>query len=56
MNNVIMIRVNGQMTKPFYDEFRSRMLKDIKEGLFIVDDTVKDVIVTTMDNLGIEEE
>ena len=30
MNNVIMIRVNGIMSKPFYDEFRQKMLKDIK--------------------------
>jgi hypothetical protein len=56
MNNVIMIRVNGTMTKQFYDDFRQKMLKDIKEGLFIVDDTVKDVIVTRMEGLGIEEE
>lgn len=56
MNNVIMIRVNGTMTKQFYDDFRQKMLKDIKEGLFIVDDTVKDVIVTKMEGLGIEEE
>jgi hypothetical protein len=56
MNNIIMIRVNGTMTKEFYDDFRQKMLKDIKEGLFIVDDTVKDVIVTRMEGLGIEEE
>ena len=56
MNNIIMIRVNGTMTKEFYDDFRQKMLKDIKEGLFIVDDTVKDVIVTRMEGLGKKEE
>lgn len=56
MNNVIMIRVNGIMTRQYYKDFREQMLKDIKEGLFIVDDSVKDVVVTTIDELGIEEE
>ena len=56
MNNVIMIRVNGIMTKEFYKAYREQTLKDIKEGLFIVDDSIKDVVVTTMDELGIEEE
>lgn len=56
MNNVIMVRVNGIMEAKYQREYRELLLKDIKEGLFIVDDTIKDVVVTTMDNLGIEEE
>lgn len=56
MNNVIMIRVNGIMNHEFQREYREQLLKDIKEGLFIVDDTVKDVITIHMDNLGIEED
>ena len=56
MNNVIMVRVNGMMKYEHQRKYREQLLKDIKEGLFIVDDTVKDVIVTTMDDLGIDEE
>lgn len=56
MNNIIMIRINGTMTNEFYKAYRPQILKDIKDGLFIVDDTVKDVVVTTIDNLGIEED
>lgn len=56
MNNVIMVRVNGLMPEDQEREYREQLLKDIKEGLFIVDDAVKDVIVTTISDLGIEED
>jgi len=56
MNNVIMVRVKGLMNFESQRKYRELLLKDIKEGLFIVDDSVGDVIVTTIDKLGIEEE
>ena len=56
MNNVIMVRVNGIMNHEHQREYREQLLKDIKEGLFIVDDMVKDVVVTSIDDLGIDEE
>lgn len=56
MNNIIMVRINGVMTNEFYKNYRSQLVKDIKEGVFIVDDTIKDVVITTIDSLGIEEE
>jgi len=56
MNNIIMIRVNGVITAEYKKQMRAELLKDIKEGLFIVDDTIKDVTLTRIDDLGIEEE
>lgn len=56
MDNIIMVRMNGIVNREDVREYRKELLEDIKEGLFIVDDSVKDVIVTSLDNLGIEEE
>ncbi len=56
MNNVIMVRVNGIMPGNIQREYREQLLNDIKEGLFIVDEGVKDVIVTSMGELGIKED
>jgi len=56
MNNVIMVRVKGLMDFESQRKYRELLLKDIKEGLFIVDDLVGDVVVTNLSNLGIEEE
>lgn len=56
MNNVIMVRVKGLMKVEHQRKYREQLLKDIKEGLFIVDDSIGDVVVTTMDSLGIEED
>lgn len=56
MDNIIMVRMNGIVDRISAREYRKELLEDIKEGLFIVDDSVKDVIVTRIDNLGIEEE
>ncbi len=56
MNNVIMVRVNGIMPGDIQREYREQLLKDIKEGLFIVDEGVKDVIVTSIEKLGVEED
>lgn len=56
MNNVIMVKVKGLMNFENQRKYRELLLKDIKEGLFIVDESVEDVIVTNLSNLGIEEE
>lgn len=55
MNNIIMIRVNGTITAEYKKQMKEGLLKDIKDGLFIVDDTIKDVITINIDDLGIEE-
>lgn len=55
MNNVILIKVNGMLSSEYRKMMRNELMKEIKEGLFIVDDSVKDVIVTTIDELGIKE-
>ncbi len=56
MNNVIMIRVNGLMPLEIQEQYRKKLKDNIKEGLFIVDDTVKEVVTIQLTNLGIEEE
>ena len=50
-----MVRIDGIMKNEDQRQYREQLLKDIKEGLFIVDDRVKEVITTTLDELGIEE-
>lgn len=56
MNNIIMVRVNGIMPVANQREYREQLLNDIKEGLFIVDEGVEDVIVTSIDELEIKED
>lgn len=43
------------ITAEYREQMREKLLKEIKEGLFIVDDTIKDVITINIDDLGIEE-
>ena len=56
MNNVIMVRIKGNASMEIQREYREQLLKDIKEGLFVVDDGIGDVIVTSIDELGIKED
>lgn len=54
MNNVIMIRMEGIIPETKKKEIREQLIREIKEGLFIVDDAVKEVVVSHFDDLGVD--
>ena len=54
MGSIIMIRVNGLMDHEVQRQYRKELLNDIKEGLFIIDDKVEDVVVSNINDLGLE--
>lgn len=54
MNNVIMIRMEGIIPETQKKEIREQLIREIKEGLFIVDDAVKEVVVSHFDDLGVD--
>ena len=56
MNNIIKIKVDGYMSLEDMRRYREQLLKDIKEGLLVVDDRVEEVVLTSIDNLGIKED
>ena len=55
MNNLIMMRMNGNYNCEDIEKMRIYYKKCINEGLFIVDDRVKEVILHTVrGELGVE--
>ena len=55
MNNLIMMRINGISTCEDIEKMRIYYKKCINEGLFIVDDKIKEVVLNTIHGeLGVE--
>ena len=55
MNNLIMMRINGNYNFEEIEKMRIYYKKCINEGLFIVDDRIKEVILNTIHGeLGVE--
>ena len=56
MNSIISVRLEGMVKPELLRSYRELLLKDIKEGLIVIDDSVKEITVTSISNLGIDEE
>lgn len=54
MQTVIMIRMSGLVPKDVQKAKREQLIEQMKEGLFIVDDTVQEVAVLNLNDLGLE--
>ena len=55
MNNLIMLRINGNYNFEEIEKMRIYYKKCINEGLFIVDDKIKEVVLNTIHGeLGVE--
>jgi hypothetical protein len=54
MQTVIMVRINGLISKIDKESYRQQLIKEMQEGLFIVDDSIKEVVVSNINNLGLE--
>ncbi len=51
---VIMVRLNGIIPMEMEEKYRKKLIEEMKEGLFVVDDSVKEVIVSNISELGLE--
>lgn len=51
---VIMVRIIGFMPNDMKEKYRKKLIEEMKEGLFVVDDSVKEVIVSNISELGLE--
>jgi len=51
---VIMVRLNGFISNDMEEKYRKKLIEEMKEGLFVVDDSVKEVIVSNISELGLE--
>lgn len=51
---VIMVRLNGFIPMEMEEKYRKKLIEEMKEGLFVVDDSVKEVIVSNISELGLE--
>lgn len=54
MQTVIMIRMPGLLPEDVQKAKRKQLIEQMKEGLFIVDDSVQEVVVSNFNDLGLE--
>ena len=54
MNDLILIKVNGMLTRQAYNDFRKQKIKELKEGLLIQDETINEIMLVHANELGID--
>lgn len=54
MNNVIIFNLFGRNSNETLENFRQQKIKELKEGVVVIDERVKDTITMRIDELGAE--